>query len=172
MPASPLVLVLLSAPLCAAYTLTMGMASPRAVAPVEASQSTLSGLRMMAESDDETSKAPAPPSPPATRDSPLAAVVGEQSLDDFEKYKAQENEKRQAIRKRNNILIPAVSLAFFAYASFIGEDTFKSQVAQFGDPLANAPGLTEAREKKAAREDKEAAERDAQIQKLRDNLAN
>jgi len=88
------------------------------------------------------------------RTSPLASFVGETTLSDFEKKKAEDNAKRLALRERINIGLPAVTLLAYAIASVVGEDKLKDKLKGGGDPFANAPGVAEAREKKKARQAK------------------
>merc|ERR1719174_809440 len=113
---------------------------------------------------DEVAKAIETARPSSAPSSPLAGMVpkGFSTLtpEEFQAKKQADNAARLAIRERNNILLPAVCAIFLAYATFVGEDTFKAQSkAIFEDPFANAPGITEARERKQAMKAKAAEER-------------
>ena len=100
--------------------------------------------------------------------SPLAGLVGDMKLEEFQKKKDEDNARRKEVRDRNNKLIPAAFGLFLTYCFAVGGDTVKQQSNDlFKDPLANAPGMSEARERKAAKKTEADAEKEAMMNKMR-----
>ena len=135
------VLLLLSAPVAAYRVAPLAgwrTASSRATA--------LSVIRMQDEPAED-----AAPAEPAARTSPLAGIVGEQSLSEFQAKKEEDNAKRTALRERINIALPAIALGCLAIAQLAGPDKTKDFFGGGGDPFGNAPGVAEAREAKKER---------------------
>ena len=68
----------------------------------------------------------------------------------MQKWKAEENAKRNALRSKINVALPLAFGLSFATAVFFGEDNTKEFVKQFGgsDPLGNAPGIEQGRQLK------------------------
>lgn len=129
-----------------------------------------------AEAAEEAEVAPPAPSPapaapaPATaaaKSSPLAGLVGDQTLDDFQAKKERDNAKRLATRKITNIAIPAVTLSFLAVCTFFGEEKTKAFFAEFDNPMSNAPGFEQAKAAKAERKAQAKAEQEELIKALR-----
>jgi hypothetical protein len=165
-----LLLALAWAPLCASYSLNAPASTLSALRPGFAHSTARLAHARMQEPDEE---AAAPPPAPKyvtmeQASSPLAGLVGDMKLEEFQKKKEEDNAKRKAIRDRNNKLIPAAFGLFLAYCFAVGGDTVKQQSQDvFKDPLANAPGMSEARERKAAKKAEADAEKEAMMNKMR-----
>ena len=110
---------------------------------------------------------PAAPAAAAAKSSPLAGLVGDQTLDDFQAKKERDNAKRLATRKITNIAIPAVTLSFLAICTFFGEEKTKAFFSEFDNPMSNAPGFEQAKAAKAERKAQAKAEQEELIKALR-----
>ena len=166
-------LMLLLAPASA-----FSLVAPRAPACARAA-SAVTALRMQAEeppaadaSADEAPPAEAAAAPASERTSPLAGIVGEQSLSDFQKKKDEDNAKRLALRSKINIALPGITLGCLLLANVLGFDKekIKEMTGGGGDPFSNAPGVAEAREKKAARQAKAKAEQQEALANFRKSV--
>jgi len=107
----------------------------------------------------------------AEKSSPLAGIVSDQTVSEMQEYKDRENAKRLRVRKRNNILIPAVTVGLLLALQLAGG---KAKLQELGfdenfDLLANTPGMAETRVKKAERAAQAEENRDAFVQSLRGN---
>ena len=116
------------------------------------SMRTLAAHRCATVMQEEEPEAPAAPETPADRTSPLAGIVGEQSLSEFEKKKAEDNAKRLALRERINIALPATFFISLGIASFFGKEKTQEVLSAGSDPMSKAPGVAEARAKKKERQ--------------------
>ena len=112
-------------------------------------------VRMQEEGEPEA----APPSS-APKTSPLAGIVGDQTLSEFQKKKDEDNAKRLELRGRINVALPAITLGALALAQLAGGKDAIQKVTGGGggDPFGNAPGVAEARAKKKERQAKGKAE--------------
>jgi len=124
--------------------------------------------RMQAEEGEEEKPVAASS---AEKSSPLAGIVSDQTVSEMQEYKDRENAKRLRVRKRNNILIPAVTVGLLLALQLAGG---KAKLQELGfdenfDLLANTPGMAETRVKKAERAAQAEENRDAFVQSLRGN---
>ena len=138
--AAILLLSLLATPV-AAFTLASAPLAPCA----RVATSGLCAVRMQADAPE-----PEPPAATPGASSPLAGFAANAEPTSLSK-KEEDNAKRNELRAKINIFLPLTFFGCFGIASFIGEDKVKGSLAGAGDPLANAPGVTEAREKKKER---------------------
>ena len=167
-----MLLALSWAPSCAAYGLNAPAVTRSSLLRASGACTLRSTRACMQETEgaDEEPPAPAPPKYVTMEQasSPLAGLVGDMKLEEFQKKKDEDNAKRKAVRDRNNKLIPAAFGLFLAYCFAVGGDTVKQQSQDlFKDPLANAPGMAEARERKAAKKAEADAEKEAMMNKMR-----
>lgn len=168
---------LLLAILCAsasAYVLPSRLVRPAGLA---CSKSSRWPLRMQEEGAAEEAApeaVPAPkasrdspaPAPKASRDSPLAGVFSEADLEEQKTSKQMTDEEREALRGKTQIIIPAAAITFLAIAQLAGgPDAVKNFEAKMGDPLANAPGMEQAR-KMTEEQDARKAEKVAGLKKV------
>ena len=131
----------------------------RALPPLGSSQSPASARcttlapRMLDE--DAEKAAVATDSGQQPRASPLAGVVGDEKLREFQEYKDAENAKRLEMRKRNNILIPGVTLSLLLALQLAGGKAKLTELTgdmDGFDPLSNAPGVESGRKDKEVRQ--------------------
>ena len=178
---SPLIQLALLA-LFAATTCDAFSVSGRAALPVTRAASSasppLASIRMQegeetptpAPADDAASAPETYTTPGGAASSPLAALAGKQNLEEFKKKKEADNKKRNAARARNNVLLPAVTGAFFLLGSFVGEDKVKEIAASFANPMDNAPGMSETKQRKAEAKAQAKAEQEAFMKSFRKNV--
>lgn len=180
---SPLIQLALLA-LFAATTCDAFSVSGRAALPITRAASSasppLASIRMQEQEEEET-PTPTPAddaasaqetytTPDGAASSPLAALAGKQNLEEFKKKKEADNKKRNEARAKINIALPAVTGAFFLLATFVGEDKVKETAASFANPMDNAPGMAETKQRKAEAKAQAKAEQEAFMKSFRKNV--
>jgi hypothetical protein len=133
-------------PLCSSFT----FAPPNCVTQSRSMMHCAASIYMQEEGAPEEEATAKPVAPTSeTASSPLAGLVGDDKLSEFQAQKEADNAKRNALRARNNVLIPAVVIGAYAIAAVIGEDNVKAFFKDFDDPLSKAPGVERGRQIKA-----------------------
>jgi len=100
------------------------------------------------EATSEVEASPPPAAAAASYTSPLAGLTGDEKLKEMQAMKEEANAKRNSLRAKINVGLPAVIAIFLVLAQLAGG---KEALQGFGDGdlLGSAPGMEEARAMKA-----------------------